>query len=232
MNEPETQYRLTARRRREICVHEAAHAVVHAIGGATVYAVEVAPKGATDWVAEGRKGGILTDLWGCCQTSDAPGWMFIRWDEDGYCGNRKGYTNLLHKLDSHYRGSSKAQRRQLRAYICGTLAGPIADAIREGQPEGSIYLEPEWERYEDLTVAEALCWLLPFRKEFDRLATETERILREPETWRAVLRLANALESAGRIEYDGLQHYLPCYRQHWPRGRAEFGSIAPTRGTP
>ncbi len=210
---------LTARHRREVCVHEAAHAVVHAIGGASVYGVEVAPEGVADWVTEDRKGGLLADLWGCCHTSDAPGWMFIRWDDEGfggyYKGDRKGYANLLHQLDSRYRGSSKEQRRQLRAYICGALAGPIADAIREGQPEGSIYLEPEYERGEDLTVAEALCWLLPFRKEFDRLATETERVLREPETWQAVMRLADALETAGTMEEE-LIDFLPAPRRSWP----------------
>lgn len=211
--------RLTAQQRREVCVHEAAHAVVHALGGVWVYGLGVAPEGASDWETEDRKGYLMADLWGCCHTSDAPVWRFIQWDDEGFGGYNsdwKGYADLLRQLDKHQRGSSAAQLRELRAHICGTLAGPIADAIREGRPEGGICLGLyDSGEFDDVTKAEAFCCLLPFYEEFHHLATETERILRVPETWQVVMHLADALEAAGTLKEE-LRDFLPASRRSWP----------------
>lgn len=39
---------LNAERRREVCFHEAGHAIVHALGGAMIHRLAVAPEGATE----------------------------------------------------------------------------------------------------------------------------------------------------------------------------------------
>lgn len=49
----------------------------------------------------------------------------------------------------------------------------------------------------------------------------TERILKEPDVWAAVVRLADALEIAGVIEDEYLKPYSPEPRKNWPR-RKDF----------
>jgi hypothetical protein len=58
---------LTREERKAVCVHEAGHAVLHALGGAFVYRVAVAPEGATEWTTTARKGEALADLVGAGQ---------------------------------------------------------------------------------------------------------------------------------------------------------------------
>ncbi len=219
---------LTEKRRHEVCIHEAAHAVIHALGGGWVYDVEVAPIGCEEWTTEGRKGGMLSDLWGVCRTSDAEN-VFGRiwWNEDwdGYECDRAGYRKLLDWLGSGRPNGQRIKRearRRLRAWICGSIAGPMADAIYGGEEEpGGIWLEPEYMRGEDLTVAEALSWFLPYRAEYDFLASVTERALREPDLWGMVLRLADELEKAGCLgceeeSFHRLRYLLPEPRRNWP----------------
>jgi hypothetical protein len=208
---------LSEQERRGVCIHEAAHAVVHAVGGGVVFGVKVAPAGATDWHAWSINGKSLSDLWGCCSTAAAPIGEFIRWDSDtlSYAADRKGYAARLQLIERHQRGSGAAQRRELRAFICGVLAGPIADEIRAGALPG-IELFQESEEGTDEAIAEAMAWLLPFRNEHDHLIAETESALREAGTWQAVMRLANALEVEGCIEGSDLDAYLPRPRRAWP----------------
>jgi hypothetical protein len=220
------KYVLTKKHRYEVCIHEAAHAVIYALGGHDVYSIEVAPVAVEEWVTQDRKGGQRSDLWGICRTSD-PGviWLF-HWDKDkaGYVCDKQGYIDYLKSIQSQLgpRATHIARdsRRRLRAWICGSIAGPMADAIYVGDKTGEIWLEPEYTLGEDLTVAQAMSRFLPYGNEYDHLANITESVLREPEIWKMVLTLAGELEQTGCLNSDDraetLQQHLPPCRKNWP----------------
>ncbi len=209
--------KLTKKVRLDVCVHEAAHAVIFALGRVGVFDVEVAPLGATEWVTEGRKGGELTDLWGICRTSDL-GWaLCFNWNEAicEYDCNKDWFTKSLRLCPS--RSAVKETYRQIRADVCGILAGPIADQIRMGCDLDNLYLEPvDPVPGDDLALAQAFCRLLPFRHEFWHLADETYRVLKEPEIQQCIARIAYALEVSGKLEGGELNSLLPHRRLNWP----------------
>jgi hypothetical protein len=206
--------RLSREERRVTCVHEAGHAVLHALGGAFVYRVAVAPEGATDWTTTARKGQMMTDLWGVCESSGTLAEMFIRWVPDDLCmaADRVMFENTLRRLDERTPGSGREARRQVRAHAVAALAGPAAEAIFKG--EAPALCEGNWGPNDDVTRAEALCWLLPWRTERDHLEALTVRTLRDPAVWALVLRLADALERTGDLEE--LREYLPAPVPNWP----------------
>lgn len=211
---------LTRERRRAVCVHEAAHAVVHALGGAYVYRVAVAPEGATDWQTTGRKGGVLSDLWGVCSASDSPALGFMQWEADDLCiaVNRPGFAELLRLMEAHHRGAARELRRQLRAHVCASLAGPAAEQLHD-DPAAEPYLaEGEFGTPDDIAFAEAHSWLLPQRGELDRLAALTVATLRRPDVWALVLAVADRLEAAGDLDDEAVQPLLPMPAHDWPPG--------------
>lgn len=217
---------LTVERRREVCIHEAAHAVVYALGGSFVDRVAVAPAGVTEWITVGRKGAVLTDLWGVCSASDPPCLYCIQWcEEDGdYIADRGRFTNMIRTSERALveqkapRGSRYGVelRRQLRAHICASMAGPAADAIHAGE---DVELALDWwgvelDPGEDLTRAMGMTRLLPFRHEYDHAVRVTEEVLRRPEVWDHVLRLADELERVGDLE--DVHSFLPDRLPAWP----------------
>lgn len=212
-------YALTRERRREVCVHEAAHAVMNALGGAFVYRVAVAPEGATDWTTKSRHGAEMTDLWGVCSPSDSPAFLYVRWDaaEGCFAADRPGWRDFLRMVETHQAGASRELRRQLRAHLVGCLAGPAASQLFE-QPNEEPYLEEgEWGIGDDIAKARAYSWLLPWRNEFEHLAALTVATLRRPDVWALVLRVADALEVAGELEEE-LDGLLPDSVTGWPHG--------------
>ncbi len=217
---------LTAERRREVCIHEAAHAVVYALGGAFVDRVAVAPEHATEWTTLGRKGAVLTHLWGVCSASDPPCLLCLEWSvNDGdYTADRKTFTAMIRTIEhdlaelkiSRASQFGVEQRRQLRAHVCAIMAGPVADAIHSGK---DVEDELDWwdilpNRGDDLTTARAMTLLLPFRREYEHAVRVTEDVLRRPEVWDRVLRLAAELERVGDL--DDVQPFLPDRLPEWP----------------
>lgn len=205
-------YKLTKEHRYGMCIHEAAHAVIFSLGGAFIYRLAVAPEGCTDWVTQGRKGGVLTDLWGICSPSDTSSLFFLKWDDEKECyrADKAGFEKAYGQTNKKVLPQS---RREIRAHICARLAGPIADEIHEGQDEG-IYVEVETGRSHDSASAYGLSLLLPWRNEYDSLTTVTEQALRRPDVWAMVIRLARELERVGDMEeFDG---FLPDAVEGWP----------------
>jgi hypothetical protein len=209
---------LTRAQRREVCIHEAAHGVIHALGGAWVYRLAVAPEGATAWRTADRKGREMADLWGVCEMSgcSAAG-LFVRHDEyGGLAADRRGFKEMARVFGALHPRAPAEMRRQIRAHVCGALAGPAAEhllADAQGEPcLGDSCTD------DDEGTAEALAWLLPQRGEFDRLAALTVQTLRRPDVWAAVLRLADALELAGELDDEALLPFLPEAVPHWPGG--------------
>jgi hypothetical protein len=218
--------RLTATRRREVCVHEAGHAVVQSLGGDFVKRLAVAPEGdGGSWTIEGSLGGTLTDLWGVCQTASFPyAHRYIRWidDEGTYHADRKGFDALMRQIQSqlvglgarHARRHVAESRRMVRLLACGCLAGPAAEQILKGE---EVWLEePDdyGDQMDDIAKAQAYSWLLPWRNEYEHACSVTEEALRRPDIWERVIRLADELERVGDMEdFDG---FLPDPMREWP----------------
>ena len=213
--------KLTATERRAVCIHEAGHAVVHSLGGACVYRLAVAPVGSTAWTFESRKGGTLLDLWGACSLSDPPlVAFFMKWNEwdCSYDADRKQFNEALGQ-------DASALRRIVRSHVCGLVAGPMAEAIFLGEEP---YVWESLERHEDVAKAMGMARLLPWRREYEHLVDETEKVLRLADIWKAVERLASALEErADMCDFSG---FLPRGLAHWPpspmaRRIPEFGRL-------
>jgi hypothetical protein len=206
---------LTKDKRRQACIHEAAHAIVAAIGGSFVYSVEVAPERSTNWIMQGRKGDGMTDLWGICRASDLGiARIALRWnaDESGFRVDRKVLAAYMAALEQPGSGVRAEVRRSIRAYVCVSLAGPIADQIANNEPV--VRKKPDYSTpNDDAHFAEALCLMLPYKNELEDLFAETENVLREH--WESVLKLADALEAEGLVE-TGIENYLPARIESWP----------------
>jgi hypothetical protein len=213
-------FALTAERRREICIHEAAHAVIHALGGISVYSIEVAPVGVTEWTTIGTYGNEINDSWGICMPDFNPAFSHLSCNEEDDCleANLDSLKRHVQMLIDEPNGRKLVEnyRRKIRAHVCATLAGPIADEIVKGVIEGEIWLV-SYAINDDVASAEVTCRLLPFCREFQYHAIETELLLRTPEVWDRVIKLADALEQAGRIDYDDMSLYLPKTIKDWPK---------------
>jgi len=222
---------LTREKRRKVCIHEAGHAVVAALGENPVYSIEVAPEGWTNWVTQGGKAGELMDLWGVCQTPN-PGVVSIglRWKDDvrGFQVEGQVLSAYMKALEQTGSDLPAEVRRAVRAYVCQCLAGPIAEMISANEPKP--FVEPgEPSPHDDATVAEACCRMLPSGKEaeWSHLHEITESVLREH--WSFVAELADVLEASGRLD-ERVDDYLPPQLKHWPpspRRLREEQSVGP-----
>lgn len=212
MNAVVEPYRLTAGARRLTCIHEAAHAVMAALGGSNIYRLAVAPCGATEWAVLSSKGPhVLNGLWGVCQATDA--WllyMFLDWDEGSGC-----YRLNNASLASMGAFGFKSMRSTARAEICMLLAGIAAEAIYLGD-KPSLYSDCSFDRAEDLAKAEGLALLLHWRHEYDFLVMLVEQVLLREDVWAVVMRLADELGLQGDMsEFNGLLP-LAIDSGHWP----------------
>jgi hypothetical protein len=202
---------LSKEQRRVTCVHEAGHAVVHALGGARVHSIRVAPEGVESWKPTLRKGESLKDACGVCETDDL--WFhlpFLQWIEaEGYFrSDRQGFESLFRPM-----GVLPAMRRELRARLCAALAGPIAEMLVLGE---KVFVEVGgvWDPTHDIQRATSYSLLLPWRNEFEHLAELTERVLKNPNVWSNVITLADRLEVVG--DMCDVDEFLPKSIRNWP----------------
>ena len=240
LNQKMKPHRLSKQSRKEICVHEAAHGVIAALAGVFVHRLSVAPEGwplDADWQIKTRKGVVVSNLLGVCESSeDYLPFQFLEWieDESVYQADRKGFRSMVRQraeLLAAKRGSvaeyGTEARRRVRAHICVLVAGPIGEGIFAGIDE-PIYLEDDDPfPSHDLTKAEALSLLLPYRNEYKTACASTEKALRDPELWGMVIRLADELEQKGDLKE--CEKFLPKRRPCWPRS-SRCGAISPGRG--
>lgn len=203
---------ITSEQRRVVCVHEAAHAVVWSINrNSFIYRVAVAPVGATELRTTNRKGFSCSDLFGVCETSDAPMTFSLSWsdEEGGYLLDKQMFRMYMECLKNYRPALVRETYRSIKACIMGFMAGPIAEAILDAQPLDAIDRFPDdWQEGEDLTVAQAMCLMLRYRNEYDKLFEETYKLLRDSQTWGNVIRLADAIEEHGELYGDVLDDYL------------------------
>jgi hypothetical protein len=210
--------------RRKVCVHEAGHAVVYALGGEVIRGLAVAPVGCESWIFSTYSGVVSQDLWGICEL-DSSGLCtnYLQWEDEKfrYRANRDEY-NSSHRSLLVLLGATRGRktvanlRRLVRLRVCGGLAGPIAEAHFENN-EFDVWEVEGWrEPTSDVEVAEGLSQLLPFRCEFEHACNVTCETLRRPEIWSRVLALADVLERRGRLGEDEIAEYLPKVDIKWP----------------
>jgi len=198
------------------CIHEAAHAVLFALGGIAVYRLAVAPLGAVAWRTGSRNGRFCSGLWGLCEKADLilprP---FLRWlmHEGGLRADALGYESLLQQPEGRAQAAGFAPilQQQIRAQMLGLLAGSLAEQLHQGQ---SPQLQAADDRHE-IAKAQDLAWLLTGPAEFAHAAEQAEKKLREPTIWAQVATLAEALAAAGELS-SGLRTYLPNPLPDWP----------------
>jgi hypothetical protein len=237
-------YRMTAEHRRQLCVHLAAHAAVSGMGGACVYMLAVAPVGVRSWTIGDRKSRSLGKIWGVCSTSD----FFcshLAWDHERqiYIADRDGWESWITGIHDcsvrfHKDNGSKGRdpgtleeyladfQHVVRAQACGYLAGHIADGITAGMGADEalrLYDRRDTQHVgaSDIAIAQGLTDLLPLGEyEYEHAARLTEAVLRRPEVWSAVQKVASALEQLGVIEdgpcEDDALALLPPREQDWP----------------
>ncbi|TCG03141.1 hypothetical protein BZM27_50715 [Paraburkholderia steynii] len=204
--------------RRVVCIHEAGHAVIHALGGTTIHRVAVAPEGSASWAYQTEREGAEIDLWGACEPSGlGMAWTWCKWDgEHGvYLADRKGFNDVMSELKAFSGAHAHAARhRYLRAYVCGLLAGPIAESIVTNAAFDISNLNYWSGQHHDIPKAQGLSGLLPRRNELSHLITMTEAALRTPAIWARVVALADELEKKG--ELDDVDEFLPDVDTTWP----------------
>ena len=211
---------LTPAQRRATCIHEAGHAVAFALGGVSVYRLEVADEGAEAWRTDIRNGRVCTGLWGLCEKADLvlPR-QFLRWLMNEGClhPDGRGHPQLLQRPEgrAQVEGFSAQLQREIRAQMVGLMAGPAAEQIFTGE---AVRLCPAGE-FDEVRQAEDLSWLLPARDAFDHAAALTVLTLRRPDVWAVVERVAHELERAGTLT-QGLRGLLPTALPDWPPGGA------------
>jgi hypothetical protein len=235
-------YRLTVEHRHQLCVHLAAHAVIGHMSGACVYMLAVAPRGVRSWAIAERKTREIGPIWGICSTSDLY-CTHMQWDEDRqtYAVDRAGWEAQIEREHASMAKCHRkpkqdrelvpvdsliaARRHEIRAHVCGFLAGHIADGITVGMTAGEalrLYDRRDTQYVggvSDIVIAEGLAGLLQ-PGEYENAVHVTEEVLRRPKVWKSVNRLARALEKFGLLEgsecevdmYDLMPKALP----DWP----------------
>lgn len=218
---------LTSEFRRAVCVHEAGHAVIEALGGASIHGLAVAPEGSESWSYEGRKGDLFEDLWGICEPSDSSLGMYLKWDSTqlSYKASREEFNRQHRSMaialgDTRGRRLMAEARRFVRRRICGLMAGPIAEAYHENGEFNPWDVAGWGERGSDLEVATGLAQLLPFRNEYERACEVTCDALARPEIWARVVALAEELERTGNAHPDAVDKFLPQADSNWPPSAA------------
>lgn len=213
---------LNAKTRLEVCYHEAAHAVVHALGGGSIFRLAVAPVGTSDWEVENRKGFLVSDAWGICESSTPPATalMNIHWNDEKsqYIANRKNFSASVKSIAGFLKGYRNDLNRILRAQICGNLAGPIATSIFYGQ-EACIDSSPcKYQEGGDVAVSIALSMLLPqsSTRELCHAQGLVQEILLTPALWTLIENLALELERRGDMGSSEVGPFLPEQLDTWP----------------
>jgi hypothetical protein len=243
--EPPQDYRFTAEHRHQLCVHLAAHAAISSLGGMGVFMLAVASGGVRSWAINERKNDALDKKFGQCSTSDFY-CKHIEWDEARqiYVADRAGWEEDLEQayedLWIRCSGTNAAdmspdgpptldeviaeRRREVRAYVCAYLAGPIADGITAGLSANEaiqLYDRRDTQKVgkSDIAVARGLADLLS-PDEYENAVRLTEEALHRPDVWGPVIDVAGQLEKLGLIENDEceieLDDWLPDPEEDWP----------------
>lgn len=217
--------RLTKERRKEVCVHEAAHAVVNSLGGRAVFGLAVAPVNATELKYTGSRGNERDDIWGICDSGGSSYNIYIRHATNGFdkIPDKVGFEEFLSLYKT--RGGIEAVeevKRQVRVEICSALAGPAAEAMYL-QKDPGLFIELEQAASGDVIKAHALSELLSDEFEYASLLRQTCELIEQPDVWSNILLLADALEQSGTLgEGEDEIPHLPESLDGWPKAAEDF----------
>ena len=219
-------YRLTPELRRSVCIHEAGHAVVAALGGWNCREMAIAPEGATDMTYTDPLNVRHTGQWGCCYFDpllpelpplpvlhpDVQTGLYEPRDIDVARGLLGQYLRLVNSA------FQVKYYRDLRLWVCTTMAGPLADDAYAGRhtDEHPAVLNTYADRWAEFSQADAYCGLLPLqqRREAKHAVWLTAAALED--YWPAVMTLAEVLEKAGHLSEEAVLPYLPPPLKNWP----------------
>lgn len=229
--------------RRAVCFYIAGRAIIHALAGAHVYRVAVAPMHTPDWTYEPRKGSVLTGFDGYCEASDVPQIsQSVAWSNKHgrFVGDREEFENIIEQSraafnlvkpefrKSEFPASAEQYlgqwRNLVRAHVAARWAGPMAKLIHVRGRFDELDARNAGEFEHDISVADGIFQLLP-ENQLTHILRTTESSLREPEVWQQVDRLADALGRLGEVG-RGLNEYLPEPRADWMQGLAPEGEAA------
>ena len=211
--------RLTADQRYSTCVHEAAHAIVALFGGEFVEEIAVLPEGATPKnVFRGRQHDTHGAK-GVCRVHFAIEialFVIRKWDdeESRYIVDPAARGDIRDYYEQCGLKHKRNKWQRIRAALCCHLAGPIADLIQDGEkvePDEPDYeFDGEFERAADICKALAIAEALPggFNREFDSAWKQTVTLLKDPDVWSHVVRLADELKHRGEIGYSWPDNFL------------------------
>lgn len=213
-------------------IHEAAHAVIGALGGLEVVAISAVPEGAdmnapawTGWIdMDGAEGLIQWD-------GKASEYKPVLTRQQVREHFKSGNALPLYYRSLTYQNPKKAEPitrralpewyRDIRAVVCSLVAGELAEEIEKGVTSfEDCYHELSYFSARGTDTAKTLgfCQFLPWRDEDEKLQRLTFDTLREAETWAATKRLANELEKKKQLSGAELQRLLPPQRKGWPKG--------------
>lgn len=195
-----------ARKRYLICLHEAGHAVMAAMGGIRVTKVAVFFGGIE--ASLGRKSPV-SDVLGQCTCSDPVTSRYIKYVENSPVPDRERFESDLKQRRLQSEKALAENDRKIRAHVCTFFAGSLAefkDAFESESCEDDFLRGLSLGELLDSTGAEtARLWMLV-----------QHTFHRKPEVWAAVERLANALDKAGELKGRRLQELLPAPVPNFP----------------
>jgi hypothetical protein len=214
-------------RRRETCVHEAGHAVIHALAGIEVVRLAVAPEGSESWDHTNETGQTSSGARGFCMTASYPLPLLgiMTWDREdsSYRTNPARFSEMLQLFAQSMARVAKTTstsaivreyRRLLRGHACGALAGRAAAQLHV---DGEVWLteaEDPDDPQDDVARASGFARLMKNPLEYSNLCRVTVAALQEADIWTSVTRLADELEQRGVV--DDPEEWVPPPRLNWP----------------
>jgi hypothetical protein len=194
------QFIFTKKDRKNTCIHEAAHAVIHSLGGTEVKFIVVANvknKANNPRLSEGEGGICFID-----ETRKTANFFIYANEAGNSYADVEGFNKFLASVDGADR---KMFIRDIKAFICGGLAGFAIESLMAGKWANNDGAQSDFDK------CEVMCELLPGgRDEFSNLVDQTMNAVQSLKE--KIIDLAEHLEKCGEVDFatdELVRKYLP-----------------------